>query len=172
MTDLYIANCTKQPHDFLYRVPENHKIVSRLIEPGTQIRISDTEMRLDAIIAQHLRYGLIPVKELKNGAGFSGMLYSKDKPIDVSAIRAGIESRDTAIETQSFEMRQAAAVAVDENLSKIGQQGGPKLNSFEMEVVEQPKGPADRDPKFRQTIAVKKEGQPDPKPRSRSRKAA
>lgn len=171
MTDLYIANCTKQVHDFLYRIPENNKIFSRTIEPGSQIKITAALNVVESIIRQHERYAIIRASEVKNGAQFSGQIYQLDMPIDIEAIRRGIGARDTALGMQSQAAREVSAVALDDTLTRIGQQGGAKVTGVEVEIVEQPKGPADTSEKLHQRIEVQREGRPQPKPRGRRRAA-
>ena len=100
MSVLFVANCTKQDHDFVYITPETGKPRLVRIETGSQkqIHTSDNEMNLNAIVKQHEPYGLIPVNEVKRNRAFTGMCYSFDKPVPVDAIMVADEQNTAILE--------------------------------------------------------------------------
>jgi hypothetical protein len=167
--ELYIANCTKQDHQFTYMLLENPRPFMERIRAGSQIKIKGSNDEIDQIIKQHEIYGLIPVDKIKGN--FSGMAYRIDKPINVEAIENGISVRDQTMIDRATEARKITAVASDQKISETAQQMGLKQKApLEIEIIEEKKNYADNEPKFEQTIEVVKEGIA-PKGRGRPRKA-
>lgn len=156
--DLYIANTTPRIHHLHYRIPEGPRVLDRSISPGSQVKLSHSADEVDYIIRQLSPYGLIPVKEIGRNKDFSGLCYTIDKPVDVDAIRNGLDETDTAAIEKALEMRKANAIAADDAMEKVSRQGGAQINNLEIEVTEQAKGPDDNAPKFAQTIGVEREG--------------
>ena len=166
--ELFIANCTKQDHQFTYMLFENTRPFMERIRAGAQIKIKGTHDEIDQIIKQHEVYGLIPVEKIKGK--FSGMAYKLDKPINVEAIENGIDVRDQTIIDRATEARKITAVASDQHISEKAQQMGLKQKApLEIEIVEEKKNFTDNEPKFEQTIEVVKDGIA-PKGRGRPRK--
>ena len=67
MSQMYVGNATRQIYDFCYKVPENQKLFSQKIHPGTfqKIALANlTKPDIDYIIAQHAKYGLIAEDEI------------------------------------------------------------------------------------------------------------
>jgi hypothetical protein len=80
MTTLYVANRTRQVHDFEYRMPGSLRVESLLLEPGTQQRIGEAPLLfIEAIIEQHRAYGLMAAEDVP--PKFTGICYSIDKPV-------------------------------------------------------------------------------------------
>ena len=166
--ELYIANCTKQDHQFTYMLFENPRPFMERIRAGSQVKIQGSNNEIDQIIKQHEIYGLIPVEKIKGN--FSGMAYRIDKPINVEAIENGITVRDQTMIDRATEARKITAVASDQKISETAQQMGLKQKApLEVEIIEEKKHFADNEPKFEQTIEVVKEGVA-PKSRGRSKK--
>jgi len=156
--DLYIANASPRNHHLHYRIPENDRVFDRLIAAGSQVKLTYGQDATDHIINQLRPYGLISVKEIGRNKEFSGLCFSIDKPVDVEAIRNGLDEVDQIAIANALEVRKNGAIAADDAMEKVARQGGAQVNSVEIEVTEQSKGPSDTDAKFNQTIAVEREG--------------
>lgn len=158
MAKLYIANCTKQRHDFLYRAPEQKHHVKEPIEIGAQIMVWKDAPReeLIGIVEQHEIYGLIPVSDIDRTKHFVGMCYSFDKPIDVNKIMYTVENNDSVLEAGALEARKESAQVISHSLGQIAQDSGNGLNSVEVEIQEMTR--PGHDPKMNETITVQREG--------------
>lgn len=137
MSILYVANTSKQHHDFIYRVPEEfHKIRTQKIMIGEQIRVyqDDTIEKLNAIVEQHTRYGLAAANEVDRTKPFIGLLYQFDKPIDVNKFMYADEHNAGVYEEQGREIRQTAAAALHNQIEQVG---SSQLQNLQAEVVEE-----------------------------------
>jgi hypothetical protein len=156
---LYVANCTKQPHDFQYWEQEGRRPFSRNISAGSQIAIDlGTRDAVDHVIGQHEQYGLTHVRELKEGKPFSGLAYSIDAPMNVDEITAGLGFRDDTMMDAATVSRQNQAAVNDNVLNEVAQQSGAKLLHSEFEVVEQQTSQSDSSDKLEQKIVVERPG--------------
>ena len=81
--DLFIGNASRQTFLFAYRVPETTSLRTQPIAPGTQEKISGdlSPEQIDAILAQHAKYGLISEAEIDRARAFHGTCYSIGKRI-------------------------------------------------------------------------------------------
>lgn len=144
MATLYIANCQRQAHVFQYRVPAEEgyamrRVLSVRIEPGTQQRIYQEAPLpvLEAIIAQHAPYGLVPVEEAVKTKGFVHLCYSFDKPVDFERFNYAAEHNKGVLFDRGQQMRTDAALAADTALEEHRQREQlPSLRSVEVEVIE------------------------------------
>jgi hypothetical protein len=169
MPTLYIANTSKQKHDFVYRIPEENGTKRQLIPAGGQITVYQagaTSEVLKSIIDQHLQYGLIDVADIDRRKPFVGLCYRFDKPIDVEKIMHADEHNAGVLTQISQEARKLSAVAAH---AKINEDAN-LVDGFELEIVEQNrKG----DPGINETVTVTRDGaDPAPRGRGRPRKAA
>jgi len=166
---LYIANTTKQDHDFVYRVPEIDRMFHQPVPSGQQVLVYKemSTSDVDAIIKQHAQYGLTRVDEIDRRKPFIGMCYSIDKQIPVSKIMYAAEHNDDVLAEQGLEGRKEAAAALSD---KLNRESGGSLVDLEVQVIEDKKK-GDTTKRFDSTIQVT--GNPD-KPRrgGRPRKAA
>lgn len=139
MPTLYVANTTKQAHEFVYRVPEDHQPKKVVIKAGAQVVVHAPNLPLEvvsAIVEQHERYGLMDVAELDRRKPFIGLCYRFDKPINVEKIMQADEHNFDVLEGVSSDARKVAAAAA---LNKISgdYSGGAQVDSVEFEVVAQ-----------------------------------
>lgn len=137
--ELYIANTTKKSQVFQYRLPEDQRPhpLSMTLRPGSQAKLPKGNLSqpdIDAIVGAHEPYGLIPVSEVNRTKPFIGMCYSIDKPIPLEAIQNGIAHNDEVLVKQGEEIRQLAAIAVN---NAIEEQTGGTVNALEMSFVEE-----------------------------------
>lgn len=119
MSKLFIANLTKQHFDFLYRVPENTKLLSESIGAGKQIALSGEFTRdvIDLIVEQHLEYGLRAASEVYSNANKDikvPLAYSIDKPVDIDKLLHGITANDDFAQSVANEAQiNSTAATID-----------------------------------------------------------
>lgn len=144
MATLYIANTSKQHHQFMYRLPEQQIPRSDIIRIGAQMRIGDlSREQIDHIIKQHQRYGLKSVDELQRNRDYIGLLYSIDKPVPLNNERVlgdTFAHNDEVLNDKAKDRREEAAVAVAENIQNTMQHHGVEVPRAEVEVVEDTRG--------------------------------
>lgn len=117
--DLYIANATKQHHDFAYKRLETDKIVTLKIRAGQQACVGKN-LSLDEfehIVKQYAPYGLVAAKDIKRSVAFTGWCYA-ERPIQLDLIMHGIEHNMEAIDAANDERRKIMAAAIDGKLSE------------------------------------------------------
>ena len=111
MATLYVANASKQKHDFIYRVAEETSVRRQQIPPGGQITVYQSgaaQHVLAAIVEQHARYGLVDVADIDRRKPFVGLCYSFDKPIKVDKIMQADEHNSYVLQEQSQEARKVS----------------------------------------------------------------
>lgn len=138
---LYIANTTKQDHDFAFRRPEAQIPTVVKIPAGTQaaiIRDGDTTA-IDHVINQHRKYGLISVAEAAKLRGFVGLCYSIDKPMAFKDMKLVFEKNDKVLRKQGEDNVRQIAAAVNEGIdTKLQDAGIPtQAAHVAVEVVEE-----------------------------------
>lgn len=163
MPRLIIANCTKQHHDFVYRIPENGQVRRQQIPMGAQMFVHDEAPPriLKGIIAQHEKYGLIPASSIDQTRGFVGLCFAIDKPIDVDRIMQANEQNSSTLNDQAGELRKQLALSINDQLqdSDVGVLG------MDMEVREYIKPGETKTDAFAEGVAVK-----DPRNEARSQR--
>lgn len=170
---LYIGNATKQTHEFIYRVPGNPGVRVQLVPIGGQVQITGdlTTPEVDSIIAQHRKYGLTDINEIRRG--FHGLCYSIDKPIPAAKLFDAIETGVEVLVERGRAIRKDLAVANNEILEQaLREEGRPEhLKNFEMSVVEEERkdGTTSDSPIAEGVRVTSAEGQP--RGRGRGRKA-
>jgi len=170
MPTLYVANASKQKHDFIYRIPEETSIRRQQIPAGGQITVYQPNASaevLAAIIDQHSRYGLMDIAEIDRRKPFVGLCYRFDKPIQVEKIMQADEHNAGVLQRESQEARKLSAAALHNAIDRATE-GAVKLESLELEVVEQN---GSTEPGLNETVTVTRDGG-DPPPRRGRRKAA
>lgn len=154
---LFIANCTKQTHSFIFRVPESQATQKREIPPGGQVQIFDDGVppaHVDNVIRQHERYGLIDAAAIDRTKAFIGICYSTVKPVTVNRIMSAVENNEQALTNMAGESRRNAVAAMHQSMSDSG-----PLNTLEVELVEDKKDRQDADG-FGQILQVTQDGKP------------
>ena len=120
MARLYIANLSRQDHEFQYRIPADEgfarqaKIVR--INKGTQQQIHG-EVPLpviEAIIEQHRQYGLIEASEVVRTKDFVGLCFSIDKPVNLDQMNYGVDHNSGVLYDRGVKNREEAALAADQ----------------------------------------------------------
>jgi hypothetical protein len=140
MTELYVANVSKQICNFAYRAPERSGVVIQVIPIGGQILVAPNgtntnlnTLEVEAILKQYEKYGLVPVDELGT-APFNGLCYSLDKPISVDKLKKAMTKLEESLAILGRKMRSEAALAVN---SQIETQIGAPLRQLEMSFTEE-----------------------------------
>ncbi len=170
MPTLYVANASKQKHDFIYRVPEENSVRRQQIPAGSQIVVYQPNSPIEvlrAIVDQHLKYGLMDVAEIDRRKPFIGICYSFDKPIKVDKIMQADEHNADVLQEASLDARKLSAAALHDAITQATQ-GAVQIESLELEVVEQ-NGPTE--PGLNEKVIVSRSEEPPRRP-TRSRKAA
>lgn len=129
---LFIANTTKQRHIFNFRVLETGNLRNIPIAPGGQEMVfSGSSDQIEAIIAHHSAYGLLDASKIDQARDFVGLAYSIDRPVSYGNIEKGIRDNDNFLNNDSFERRQVAAGALDQQLNEsgIGYQGSVEMSA-------------------------------------------
>ena len=135
--DLFIANTTKQDHDFIFRIPESKRTYHQMIRAGQQTKVhTGTKVAIDSIVDQHARYGLKPAAEVLNGRGFVGLCYSTDVPVKMDTFMVAYEQNDEALIADNLDRRKNEAAAIHSNMASHNPDA---LQGVELEVVEIPK---------------------------------
>lgn len=183
MSKMFVANLSKQVHDFVYRLPENPSAIRLTLQPLSQLPIPGaggsydlSTPEIEAIVNHHARYGLRHVSEVTKERGqLSPLAYSLDKPINLAAIRTAMEHNHGVLDATGREIRKQAAVAVNEQIEQSLDLNNPQahLKGFEMTVVEdEPKRGADDGHKpINEGVRVTRQNE-GPPPRQSRRRAA
>lgn len=154
--ELFIANCTKQNMDFIYRLPGDNRMHMQRIPVGGQLRIyKDTTLDvIKHIISQHEKYGLVSADEVVKQRGWVGACWSF-KPIDIERVVHAVDHNDGVIQENALEYRKGAAAAMADFLARENE----SLNNLEIEVEEVvPKG---ADPGYSEVIEVRDQSRPE-----------
>lgn len=132
---MFVANCSQQVQDFMYRVPNNAGMRVQKIEIGGQTPISGdlTEKDIEYIVGQHARYGMVRVDEIDRTKPFMGLCWD-DKPIKVDHIRRAVEHNTGVLVERGKQIMAEAAIATSENIE--GNNPDLKLRNLEMAVTE------------------------------------
>ena len=169
---LYVANATKQNHDFQYWLPDAQRPYTRQIPIGQQILIESDTVALERIVEQHILYGITDINDVVRGTQFHGIVFSFDKPINLERLIGAMDMHDQAITDRALEQRKRSAAAVNETLMQAAAESGAQLQHSEVEIVEQQKRQGDTEQKFQQTISVDKAPGENSRPTRQSRRKA
>lgn len=134
MGKMYIANCTNQRQEFIYRVPEVSAPRHQAIEIGRQTQLSGdlSPKDIEFILRQHEKYGLVKVSEIDRRRPFTGMCWD-EKPIHVSKVKTLWQHNQGVLTQMGKDNRQAAAVAAN---NAVEEQTPGALKSLELSVEE------------------------------------
>lgn len=161
---LYVANTTKQHQQYLFWAKGVNKIIDRRIRAGQQAILwqGDTNV-LDKIITQLEPYGLIPAKDVPRTKPFIGCCYALDAPIDMEKLQLAFEHNNDVLTQRGYEIRKAAAIAVDGSMDEAN----PLYRgALELEVTEVP-FPGHENTSVNESVEVVRPGQ-----RAKPRRAA
>lgn len=157
MVKLYVANCTKQDTDFLYRIPETQQVHRQHIKVGHQVLIykDTTSDVIQNIIDQHQVYGMVAVEDVDRSKHFVGTCYQIGKPIEMGRVQYAIQHNDETRTIQANEA-MAATLAARNNATEEELRGsGTTLDSLKMTIEEELK--PDQSDGLSQTLSIDKE---------------
>lgn len=187
MAKLWIANTTKQNHDFVYRpkIGSGGKTEDGILKPifgelrkqhipvGGQICVGDLkDGEIDNLLSQHTH--VVNFKELHVPKGFQGLSYKiGPDPIPMEAILGRIEQNDD-VRTEENKDRQArTALEIAANMRSASQSDdAPFKDLRETDVQVSQKGDKEVNqgtPRLNQVVEVTEEGK---EPSGRGRKSA
>jgi hypothetical protein len=141
MSVLYVANCTKQVHEFAYKRDKNSAQILRIPVPiGGQIQvpgITNAE-QITYVIESHAAYGAVMVDELDRVKGFVSLIFSVDRAILASRIERVLEKNEFYQIVQGKNIRKEAAIANNNILENMLKESGlqEKLDTTEFSIVE------------------------------------
>lgn len=159
---MYIANCSKQAQDFIYRLPEQPGTRLQRIEIGQQIQVSGdlSQKDVDAVVAQHAKYGFPRADEIDRTKPFFGVCWQVDRPVSVEKLRRAITHNDEVLEERGRELRQEAAVAIHGGVEQSVDGTGAALKSVEVSVQEEKPGTGDDHQLMSEGVRVDKNADP------------
>src|SRR5690606_11425059 len=102
---LYIANCSRQTHNFIYKLPERTQQYGQPVRAGEQICIEHNADVIHHIIDQHAPYGFLYTNKLTKT--FSGICDSIDKDVDFSRFKDGADQKTENLEQLSNDILAA-----------------------------------------------------------------
>lgn len=155
MSDLFVANLTKQHHIFIYQVVEGDVNASpnmvrayqrhENIPAGGQSRLPGdlTKAQIDVIVEHHRAYGMKSWEEARKIKGFTGLCFRLKDPIplnDQGFIDDVVKSNDKTLNEANDVRREATTAAISERLNKIGSENRNPLHRTEVEQVEDTDG--------------------------------
>lgn len=156
---LFIANCSRQKHNFTYKLPERTQQYGQPIRAGEQIVIEHNEDVILHIIEQHEPYGFLDADNLDKS--FSGICYSIDREVSFSRFKEGTEQKTENLENLSKDILAASALALDQTVDnevmKTGLVQAPSESGVEIEITgEAVNKEQDNAPSFNTTLKVDK----------------
>lgn len=144
MTEMYVANGTRQAFSFQYRLPEGRQPIVMQLPTGTQIRLKGgpnglSTADVDAIVAQWATYGMQRVDDVPKFKGIVPVAYQIDRPVTAKQIEAMIFHNDMYLEMEGRGLRKLAAVAVTLDVQqKLVDNNSPAgLKGMDISVVEE-----------------------------------
>lgn len=146
MTSLYIANTTKQHHDFVFRRPEQTATTTLPIRAGQQVQVLrdvGTEV-VDHVLNQHRKYGIKAADDAaksKMRGGYVGLIYSVDKPVTEKQMRGTFATNDKVLKEIGKENLKAQVGATAKNIQdQLEERGIPAtVGHLEVEMREEVK---------------------------------
>jgi hypothetical protein len=186
MTKLFIANTTKQHHDFVYRPrigdPGRRDdgvlrqvygdMRKQTIPLGGQILVGDLKAEeIKVILEQHPH--IVEFNKLDRVQGFQGLCYRENDPVPMEKILERLTVNDE-VRTKQAEVRQTnTAVEIASNLRAVSNEGGTPFKDLrETDVQVAQKGNKevnDGTPKLNLVTEVVEEGK---EPSTRGRRSA
>lgn len=163
MTQLYLANSTRQTILFQVRWPGDHsgKVWERPLPTGSRLVLTDRDVGIDpgmkwAVIREHLdRMGAVEASEIDRADlnGFKGLSYSFGKEISIEKVEQAHEVvLDNAAHVSADEMLKAAAGA---HIAINGQDSRVKTSSVEViEDFDRRTGPRKDNVNFRVEVTA------------------
>ena len=162
---LYVANCTQQNIDFVYRVSEPSNSVRRQPIPiGGQILISGllSEGDVNHIVNQHAVYGMVRVDEIDHAKPFIGLCYDVDRPVPAKRIIYALEHNQDVLIGLGKKIREESAIALNNQVEAGLQHSGlpGTVQKIEVSAVEEAT-PSNPSPTFGEGVRVLRSATPE-----------
>lgn len=140
MTVMFVANCTKQVREFIFKIPEGG-LRRQTIPIGQQIKVAgiDNDEQIKAIVEQYQRYGMMTVADAIKAKTFTGLIYSLDKPVKVENMEIVLSNNDAQLVKQGQQIRKEAAIAAANSADEHARSVGGELKATETTITEVPK---------------------------------
>jgi hypothetical protein len=170
--NLFVCNATPRHFHLHFRLPEGSKmanpkkVFSVNITPGGQKNVAElgpsTSMD-DADVAHVIKqmevYGARTVSEASAQKGFSGIIYSTARAVDVDSIHQGLSETDQIAIDKALESRKTNAMAADSVIAEGARKSGGNIAPLEVEITEQAAaGDSPNEQKRKETIEVQRPG--------------
>lgn len=143
MPTLYIANTTKQAHDFVFRIAGDSRLHRSQIPPGAQRTVwsNPTAEMIASVVAQHEKYGLVDARRIDQTRAFVGLCFSVDRPVNLDQLLKVIEQNEAALDARGKTIRREAAATIwaSRREDEVGDDSGAKLKNLQVEIVEDTK---------------------------------
>jgi len=163
-TKLYVANTSKQHHEFCYRLideratklanqdkPRNAEgeivlqkhLRSETIQVGTQVLIGGgklSEKNIAEILRQYEDKGLRDSTQISRLNEYVGLCYRLDRPVEIDNIQVIFEMNDQRLNERGQELRENTAAAIAQRMQDRSHELGVNLARTELETVEDTKG--------------------------------
>lgn len=154
MSDLYIANLSKQHHLFIYTVLEGDTNSSdrgrayqrhEHLPAGGQARLPGelTADQVRAIVDHHRGYGMKPWNEARKIKGFTGLCFRIGAPVpmnDQGFIDEVVRENEATLTQANDVRREATAAAITQSLQRLGAESRNPLQRTQLEQVEDTDG--------------------------------
>lgn len=149
---IWVANCSLQIHEFIYRISEQNRERRLTIQPMSQTRLADefSVEQLEALLSQNEKYGFVSVTDVKNGRvskKFTRLCYSVDAPVSGVMIEALTMQNKSALLDFGKDLRKETAIASNAAIAKVleveQQKTGLEANFQSFEQTVQEEEPAD-----------------------------
>jgi hypothetical protein len=147
MAKLYIANTSKQHHQFCYRLGEEKNYRTEEIPVGHQVLIGGGRLsheQIAYILAQHEDKNLRDSTQISKIHEYVGLCYRLERPVDNDRVMLMFEQNDKYLNEGAADRREAVSAAVANRLEQRSHQIGAPLNRTEVEVREDTKGATSR----------------------------
>lgn len=155
--EFFIANCSRQPHLFNYKLPERTQPYAVKIHPGRQHSMNLDQDAINHIIRQHEPYGFQRCDKVDKN--FSGICYSIGKPVQVGRIEENAEQKVENLDSMSEQILAASAVSLNNAVDSAALQHGevPKNDGVQVEIVGEAINQDQVDPpRLNKTVRVQK----------------
>lgn len=141
MPSLYLANCTTQNLDFIFRPLGRANTVRYQISAGRQVQVARdvTTEDIAHIIAQHLPYGYVleaEIKRMDKTIAVEGV-FGLDRPVDPASLMLAQEHNDNVLSARGIQLRRAAAIGMRNFLVDSGGLN-PEATQVEITQVTKP----------------------------------
>lgn len=136
---MYVANATRQRHEFFYSIPEVSKRRQITIYPFGQVVLPDdlTKEAIEAIVRDKEPYGFIDVNDAspsRNRGKFAGLCYAIDKAVPAHRIDALWAGNVGILDAQGKALRQSAAIASNQEIARVVAQQAERQDGLRVDV--------------------------------------